>query len=121
MSDDDALAVWNRACGALMDPDIELREGDRALVAAIELNGVIENGGVATLDEAENVDQGVAGLRWFGLDAAADLVERLQHLLAGGLSLVELEQAELDGNDQYAQLDMSGALEERLARADRPA
>lgn len=113
-----ADAIWNRAAESLLDPTVPQRDGDRLLAAAIELDGILANGGVASLDEVaeEDVVRGVAGLRWFGLDAAADVVERYDGAFRAGGSLDELERAEITGNEDYPD-DVEAGLEAGLTRA----
>ena len=71
----DSVVVWNRACDCDFEPR---RRGDRALKAAILLDGLTSNGGLDLAFEGMSEDerqQAIVALRYFGLADAARLVE----------------------------------------------
>jgi hypothetical protein len=72
--------VWNRA--ALDGGGRNPRAGDRALVDALKIHGLVMNGGVhhavRTLSEVQ-IQTAAAGFEYFGLRAIGDVLRRVQH------------------------------------------
>lgn len=107
--------IWNRVC----DGD-GAGEGDKMLGAVLVMDGSIQNGGMANalvdmLDDAE-VAAGVEGLRYFGLNAAADLVVEIHQAIKNGADVAELE--ETRDADYYELCDtdvIMEAFEKKLA------
>jgi hypothetical protein len=68
--------IWNRALD--YDSEDPRAEGDRALYDLLMLHNVAQNGGllhgIQVLEPSE-LTAAVAGYRWFGLDALADVIE----------------------------------------------
>jgi len=91
--------VWNRA--ALEGGGKAPLEGDAALAALLAMHGIIMNGGIAhaleVLDVAEFAD-GIAALRYFGLDEAASVVETATRADIG-LELLNSKYSALIPND----------------------
>jgi hypothetical protein len=72
----DETAVWNRA--AMESGGPSPREGDRALADLLLVHGLVMNGGVFHAVEVvskEELRAACVGLRYFGFDAAAELLQ----------------------------------------------
>ncbi|QWC84190.1 hypothetical protein KLP28_11365 [Nocardioidaceae bacterium] len=112
--DADVDVIWDRACELLMSDatghGIEgLREGDRMLADAIHLDGCFQRSGADAMPDLDDTDRdaGVVGLRWFGLDDAADIVETYVERSRRGLAS---ESDELDSTDAYNAIDVEAGL-----------
>jgi hypothetical protein len=101
--------IWNRACGS----SDASRPGDRALRDAIELDGLIQNGGVAHgFDSADDWLDGVRGLEHFGLDDLAALLRELHAALPGEDAAEDVwERYAADADDRYDRLEDSDRLQ----------
>ena len=72
--------IWNRACAAAGATEIAQRQGDRSLAAMLQAHGLVMNGGpwdAIESCEANELLAAAAGYRYFGLEAAAQLIDRL--------------------------------------------
>lgn len=99
---DDETRIWNRA--ALQKGGASPGEGDAALTAAIQFNGLAMNGGVVHAFEVlrgEELHAACAGFRYFGLDQAAALIETAFKMEWEDESSVEMDRiyGELVEND----------------------
>jgi hypothetical protein len=87
-----ADTIWNRA--AMERGGNKPAAGDAALAALLYAHGLVMNGGVlygVELMKAPQLAAADAGYRFFGLDAAADLLQRAKKLLRRGGDLDEQE------------------------------
>ena len=103
---DEATRVWNRGCDYDFQP---ARPGDRLLKAAIQFDGLAQNGGLGhAIDVAEpsEVEEAVRGLRQFGLVGAAQVVE-------AALALDDEEAQEAMSDEYYDAANMLDAMFER--------
>jgi hypothetical protein len=101
---DEATIIWNRACWS--DAESLTRQGDRALSALLTLHGWIMNGGVyhgVKEVQADRVQAGIDGYRFFGFDKAASFLEKARLMddeeLGSMERRVDREYAKLTGSD----------------------
>jgi len=91
--------IWNRACGK---DEMRFLPGDRALADMIPAHGLVMNGGVLHAVECvsdSELSAAVSAYRFFGHDAAANLLLRAKIILDKGVNL-DFHEQELD--KQYA-------------------
>lgn len=113
---DDVNEVWNRACDAMAAGEVPAHDGDRALVAAIALDGAVQSGGLVSAVEQDLAGAGVEAYRWFGLDDLATLVERAADRVQGASGDTSaLEQVELEDDPAYYAADTGQRLMDALA------
>lgn len=101
-----ATIVWNRACDYDFQPT---RVGDRLLKAAIQFDGLANNGGLGhAIDVADpaEVQEALEGLRRFGLGDAAQVVE-------AALALDDEEAQEMMSAEYHSAADSFDAVFER--------
>jgi len=80
--------IWNRACSqAGREPDVALRDGDRALAAMVLADSLVANEGVlhavASLEPGE-LEAAFAAFEWFGLTKPAEILRRAARAIADG-------------------------------------
>ena len=95
-----ATRIWNRA--ALENGGDSARDGDSALAALLLAHGMIMNGGVAHAIEALARDEvlvGAAGFRFFGLTAAAEVLDEAPQAGEARLELLNSRYGEAIPND----------------------
>ena len=111
--------VWNRACDVIASEDSgSAHDGNRALVAALVLDGAVQSGGLASAVEQGLTGPGVKALRWFGLDDIADVVARGERRVAEATvtgDLAALEEVEFTDDPEYYSLDVEQRLTQALA------
>jgi hypothetical protein len=114
--------IWNRAALQFETPlPPEARRGDRALAAALVADSQIRCDGVLqalgeVLTEPE-LQAALDGYRYFGLQAAADLLDEARVTVVRGLAVDEAERLEpvLDAAYEEAAAGFVQAFERRLA------
>lgn len=93
--------MWNRA--TMERGGWQPREGDVALAAVLSIHNLAMSGGLLDAVERhskEEIDQAVAGFRYFGHDDAAAVVVSIAQQVAG--VDIDAEQLEAEANDRYA-------------------
>jgi hypothetical protein len=97
--------VWNRACAEAGGPKALTAAGDRALADMVLAHSLAMNAGVIHSIESLSSEQriaAIAGYRYFGLDAAADVLEELsRRWRSGGLDDEAAENLETEADERY--------------------
>src|SRR5262249_45177238 len=103
MEPEEEVTIWNRA--TLNLPETSLARGDVALRDLLRVHGMIQSGGMAHCVDVFSVDElnrGIAGFRFFGLDAEADLVQEATALIQRDLADPQLDAAFESLDDRYS-------------------
>lgn len=97
--------IWNRACAEAGRPKTLTAPGDRALADMVLVHSLAMNGGLLHAVEsctADEVAAAVRGYRYFGLDAAAVVLEDVARSWGDGdLDLPDSERLEVEANERY--------------------
>jgi hypothetical protein len=97
--------VWNRACAEAGRPKTLTLAGDRALADMVRLHSLAMNSGLLDAIERQSVAERVAaldGYRFFGLHAAADVVQDIgRRLDNGALTSEEADELEAEADARY--------------------
>jgi hypothetical protein len=97
--------IWTGACAEAGRPKSLTAPGDRALADMILAHSLAMNGGVVHAVESLTTEEraaAVEGYRYFGLDAAARVLEDIARRFDGVLDDDEAERLEVEADERYA-------------------